>query len=234
VPARGGSKGLPGKNLLPLASLPLIVHSLRFAALCPEIVRTIVSTDSEEIAEVARRAGAEVPFMRPAELSTDEAPMWPVVQHALAAVDPGGDGYDLLVLLDPTAPARDRDDLRRGLRALRERQDADGAVAVAEPSFNPVWQSVTERDGFLEHVFEDGGRFGRRQEAPRSVFICGALYVWRTSFVRAEEVSWFNGRLLPIEIPRARAISVDDAEDFRLLEALVAAQVVELPWLDHD
>lgn len=234
VPARAGSKGLPGKNLLPLASLPLIEHSLRFAALCPEIDRTIVSTDSDQIAEVARTAGAEVPFLRPAELAGDETPMWSVVKHALDAVDPDGARYGLVVLLDPTAPARDPEDLRRALRALEGRQDADGVVAVAEPPFNAVWQSVIERNGFIEHAFPDGARYGRRQDAPPSTFICGALYVWRTGFVRSEEESWFRGRLLPMLIPRERAVAIDDVHDLRMLEALLAAGVVRFPWLGDD
>lgn len=234
VPARGGSKGLPGKNLLPLASVPMLEHSLRFAELCGEIDRIIVSTDSEEIADAARNAGADVPFLRPAELARDETPMWPVLKHALDAVDPDGERYELLVLLDPTAPARDPEDLRAALRALEDRRDADGAVAVAEPSFNPVWQCVVERDGFIEHAFPDGDRYGRRQDAPRSSFVCGTLYVWRTSFVRSETESWFNGRLVPIAIPRERSITIDDAHDLRLLEALLAAGVVRFPWLRDD
>jgi CMP-N-acetylneuraminic acid synthetase len=88
-----------------------------------------------------------------------------------------------------------------------------------------------ERDGFVEHAFPDGVRFARRQDAPPSLFICGTLYVWRTSFVRAEQESWFRGRLLPVEIPRERAIAIDDAGDLRLLEALVASGIVELPWM---
>jgi N-acylneuraminate cytidylyltransferase len=234
VPARGGSKGLPGKNLLPLASLPLLEHSLRFAHLSREIERTIVSTDSGEIAQAARDAGAEVPFLRPAELARDETPMWPVLRHALECVDPDGDAYDLLVLLDPTAPAREHADLRRALDLLDMHPDADGVVAVAEPSFNPVWQTVVERDGFVEHAFPEGARYTRRQDAPRSLFVCGTLYVWRTSFVRAEEKSWFHGRLVPIEIPRERAITVDGEHDLRLLEVLVAAGVIRLPWLRDD
>src|SRR4051812_27360846 len=87
IPARGGSKGLPGKNIMPLAGLPLLVHSLRFAALCPEVAHCVVSTDSEEIARVARSYGGEVPFMRPAELATDEAAAMPVFQHALLEME---------------------------------------------------------------------------------------------------------------------------------------------------
>lgn len=232
VPARGGSKGLPGKNLLTLASLSLLEHSLRFAATCPEIQRTIVSTDSEEIADAARAAGGEVPFLRPAELAEDGTPMWSVLRHALDAVDPDGSTYDLLVLLDPTAPAREHDDLQSALLLLGQHPDVDGAVAVAEPSFNPVWQCVVDNGGVLEHLVRAGEQYTRRQDAPRVLYICGVLYVWRTGFVRAERESWFAGRLLPVEVPRERAVAIDDDRDLKMLEALVDAGVVRLPWIE--
>src|SRR5712691_3681546 len=104
VPARGGSKGLPRKNLRQLAGLPLIGHALRFAAMCPEIARTIVSTDSEEIAGVARDLGGDVPFLRPAELARDDTPTWTVLRHALEVVDPRGEEYDRLLLVSPASP----------------------------------------------------------------------------------------------------------------------------------
>jgi CMP-N-acetylneuraminic acid synthetase len=225
IPARGGSKGFPGKNLALLGGRPLIEHALAFAALCPEIERTIVTTDSKEIAAVAGAAGADVPFLRPQELARDDTPMWPVLRHALEAV---GGGYDLVVLLDPTSPARERDDLLRALRLLADDATADGVIAVAEPSFNPVWQLVVERDGALEHLVPDGARYTRRQDADAAWFITGLLYVWRAEFVRAEERSWFNGRLLPLQVPAVRAVSIDDAADLALLEALVAAGLVRL------
>ena len=230
VPARGGSKGLPGKNLRPLAGLPLIEHSLRFAAMCPQIERTIVSTDSEEIAEVARTLGAEV-LARPGELAQDETPTWPVLRHALDTVDPDGERYDLLLLLDPTAPARLARDLEAALSALAREPAADGVVSVAEPDFNPIWQCVVERDGRLEHLVPEGARYLRRQDAPRVLFIAGVLYLWRTAFVRREPKSWFRGRLLPLEIERVRAVSIDRSEDLEALAALVAAGMVTFPWL---
>jgi N-acylneuraminate cytidylyltransferase len=226
VPARGGSKGLPGKNLRLLAGVPLIEHAIRFAAQCPQIERTVVSTDSPEIAAAAEQAGAEVPFLRPHELAADDTPMWPVLRHALAAVE--GD-FDLLVLLDPTAPVREPDDLTRALAQLAASSEADGVVSVSEPGFNPVWQCVVERNGFIHHLVEDGSRYTRRQDAPRVLVVNGLLYVWRTSFVEAELENWFHGRLLPLEVPPQRAITIDTPYDLDLLEALVTARLVSLP-----
>src|SRR5262249_10695504 len=131
IPARGGSKGVPGKNIRTLSSLPLIAHSLRLAALCPEIDRTVVSTDSDAIAEVARAEGGDVPFLRPAALARDETPMLPVLRHALDALDPHSEIYTRLLLLDPTSPGRLPEDVARAHVLLAAESDADGVVAVS-------------------------------------------------------------------------------------------------------
>jgi CMP-N-acetylneuraminic acid synthetase len=232
VPARGGSKGLPGKNVRPLAGLPLLVHSLRLAELCPEITRTVVSTDSDEIARVARDAGGEVPFARPAELAQDETPMLPVLRHALEELDPDGTRYELLLLLDPTSPGRLPEDVARAHELLRADAGADGVVAVSEPPFNPLWTAVVERDGYLEQLVPDARAVGRRQDAPRVLRINAALYLFRTEFLRRERETWLNGRHLPLEIPELRAFHIDSEQDFRLCELVLREGLVKLPWLD--
>jgi len=230
VPARGGSKGLPGKNLRELAGLPLIVHSLRLAALCPEIARTVVSTDSDEIAAVARELGTEV-LERPAELALDETPMLPVLRHALAQLDPDGATYELLLLLDPTSPARMPEDVARAHRLLRGAPEADGVVAVSEPPFNPIWHAVVERDGFLEPLLPEARSYGRRQDVPRVLRINAALYLFRASFLLEAGESWLDGRHLALEIPERRAVHIDDEADLWLFGALLEAGMVTLPWL---
>ena len=231
IPARGGSKGVPGKNIRPLAGLPLLVHSLELARLCPEIARTVVSTDSEEIAEVARGAGGEVPFLRPAELAQDDTPMLPVLRHALAELDRDGSRYERLLLLDPTSPARLPDDVARAHELLLADPSADGVVAVSEPSFNPLWTSVVDRDGYLEPALADASRYGRRQDVPRVLRINAALYLFRAAFLRSEAESWLNGRHRPLEIPELRAFHLDGDGDFRLCELVLENGLVRLPWL---
>jgi N-acylneuraminate cytidylyltransferase len=231
VPARGGSKGLPGKNIAPLLGLPLVAHALRFAARLPEVERTIVSTDDEEIARTARSYGGDVPFIRPAELARDDTAMWPVLRHALEQVDPRGDRFGYLLLVDPTNPVREPSDVTAMLRRLNAHAHADGIVSVAEPPFSPVWHAVVERDGYLAHVIEDGTRLVRRQDAPVVHVIDGSLYLWRTSFVRAERDTWFNGRLLMHLIESAG--SIDTPRDLARIEALVGAGFFTLPWLEN-
>ena len=232
IPARGDSKGLPGKNIRPLAGLPLIVHSIRLAHLCPAISRTVVSTDSPDIAEVARGARAEVPFMRPAELARDDTPMWPVEQHALSTVEEqSGDAFDYVLLLDPTSPARLPEDIARARDGLQEHRDADGIVGVSRPRFNPVWHCVVERDGLMTSLIEGGERFARRQEVPPVYRINGSLYLWRAGFVRSKTTEWRRGRHLIYEIPEQRAMSIDDIDEFEMADILIKHGRIQLPWL---
>ena len=236
VPARGGSKGLPGKNILPLAGLPLIGHSLRAAALLPSVTRCIVSTDSAEIADVAASLGADVPFRRPAELAADSTPMAPVLRHALAAVeDEEGRAYDFVLLLDPTSPAREPAEIESAVALLREHPQWDGVVSVSAPAFHPVWVGVREaagEQGRMQRYFADGAGVTRRQELDRYLRVNGNFYVWRAEFVRRLETSWLDeGVHGMVEIPELRAFAIDELREFEVLEALVAQGLVRLPWL---
>jgi N-acylneuraminate cytidylyltransferase len=232
VPARGGSKGLPGKNIRPLAGVPLLVHSLRAAALTPAVTRCIVSTDSEEIAEVARRHGGDVPFLRPAELATDTTPTAPVLAHALAAAeDEEGQAYDALLLLEPTSPCRTPDRLGAAVERLLADDDADGLVSVSEPTFNPIAVGVrTGADGTLGRYFPEAAGTTRRQDAPPYLRINGAFYVWKCGFIRRLRRSWLDeGVHRGFEIPEKEAFSIDDEYEFALIQALVDAGFLRLP-----
>ena len=237
IPARGGSKGLPGKNIRPMWGLPLIVHSVRAAALTPEVTRCIVTTDSDEIAGVVREHGGEAPFLRPAELAADDTPMAPVVRHALEwAEHDEGSAYDAVLLLDPTSPARVPDQLAEAARRLTDTPALDGVISVSEPTFNPVWVGVRPdagRDGALGRYFDAGTGVTRRQDVDRFLRINGNFYLWRADFVRRLEASWFDeGTHAGLEIPEAQAFSIDDEYEFRLIEALIGAGLIRLPWLD--
>lgn len=237
IPARGGSKGLPGKNTRLLAGLPLVVHSIRAAEHTPGITRCVVSTDDEEIARVAREHGGDVPWMRPAELATDAAPMAPVLRHALEAVEAEeGRAYDVVVLLDPTSPTRVPSEVASAVEQLVADEDLDGVISVSEPSFNPLWVGVrpSAEDGrVLERFFTEGTGVVRRQDVPRYLRINGNFYVWRADFVRRLQDSWFDeGRHGMVEIPEERAFAIDYRYEFDRVEALVERGVLTLPWLE--
>ncbi|GAB3074420.1 acylneuraminate cytidylyltransferase family protein [Intrasporangium mesophilum] len=237
IPARGGSKGLPGKNIRPLCGLPLIAHSIRAAALTPVVTRCVVTTDSAEIAEVARAGGGDVPFLRPAELAQDDTPMAPVVRHALEWVErEEAQTYDAVLLLDPTSPARVPQQLADAAARLAADRALDGVVSVSEPTFNPVWVGVRPDEsprGTLARYFDSGVGVTRRQDAGRFLRINGNFYLWRSDFVRRLAASWFDeGVHAGAEIPEAQAFSIDDEYEFRLIEALVGAGIITLPWLE--
>lgn len=234
IPARGGSKGLPGKNIRPFAGLPLIAHTIMFARMCPEIHRCLVSTDSTEIAETAKRFDADVPFIRPPELARDDVPLWPVLKHALEfAESQDGTRYDMLLLLDPTSPAREPADVAGVVAKLAGNPEADGVFGVSEPDFNPIWVGVVERDGWMADLVEGGGSFERRQDVPTVYRINGMLYIWRAGFVRSQEGSLRReGRHLIYQVPEERAMSIDTVAEFERAELLVNHGLINFPWLD--
>lgn len=236
IPARGGSKGLPGKNIRTFAGLPLIAHSIMLGKLCPEIDRLIVSTDSPEIAQVARQFGADVPFMRPRELAQDETPLWPVLRHALETAErQDGREYGMLLVLDPTSPTRVPEDIAGAAQRLREASSADGVIGVSQPEFNPIWHCVVERGGWMADLIEEGGRFERRQDAPAVYRINGLLYLWRTDFVRKQQQGWRrHGKHLMYEIPERRAVSIDNLQEFERAEMFVRHGLIALPWLKNS
>lgn len=233
IPARGGSKGLPGKNIRPLMGLPLIAHSIRCAALCPEIDRCVVSTDSEEIAAVARAHGGSTPFLRPADLASDTAPMLGVLQHALRAVEVlDARRYESLLLLDPTSPGRLPSDLSSAVELLSEDPEADGVVGVSRPEFNPYWHCVIERDGYMVPLMSEASGYVRRQDLPEVFRINASLYLWRRDFLLGVTGSWMNGRLRMLEIPEARAVHIDDADEFARADLMVRQGLIRFPWLE--
>jgi CMP-N-acetylneuraminic acid synthetase len=229
IPARGGSKGLPGKNIRPLLGVPLLVHALRCAERVPRLARVVVSTDSEEIAAVARAAGGDV-LMRPAELARDDTPSMPVLQHALAEAERArGSAFGSLLLLEPTSPGRLPEDIGRAFTVLDADPAADGAVACSRPPWNPFFVGVVERDGYLAPAFD--ATYTRRQDVPDFLRVNGVVFLWRTEFVRRSPPDWSVGRMRPVEVPDVRGLSIDDADEFAMAELLVRSNVVKLPWL---
>ena len=236
IPARGSSKGLPGKNTVDFAGLPLIAHSVRMAAMCPQIDRCIVSTDDLEIADIARRHGGEVPFSRPAELAQDDTPMWPVLQHALREMErQAGAQFGSLLLLQPTCPCRLPQDVSEALTILDSDAKAVGVVAASEPAFNPRWVCVEEIAGYMKQLCLESDTYARRQEVPPAYRINGLLYLWKRDHVLNQHSPGYYDlphRLLIV--PEDRAVDIDNASDLRLANLLVRERVITLPWLPHS
>lgn len=233
VPARGGSKGLPRKNVRTLAGLPLVAHAIRFAERCPGVTNVVVSTEDDEIAATARRHGAEVPFARPRELARDETPMWPVVRHALGEMETlTGAEYDGVLLVQPTTPLRRPADAARAATTLDRDDSADGVVSVVRVDPEAVHGLVTAREGYLDELIPGARTWGARQDIPPVFRVTGSFYLWRRDFVRREPSTWTSGRIRPLEVDATGAVDIDTAADFAEAEARVNGGRFPLDWLD--
>jgi CMP-N,N'-diacetyllegionaminic acid synthase len=231
ITARGGSKGLPGKNIRTLAGMPLIVHSIKLAAMCKEIDTVIVSTDSEEIAAVATEYGARVPFIRPAELATDSVGTIPVLQHALQSMkEIEQRHFGSVLLLDPTSPGRLPEHVSAAVKMLDADADADGVVACSRPKFNPYFVGVVNADGYMQRALGETS-YTHRQDVPPFYRINGSLYLWRAEFLRETQPTWQEGRHLLLEVPEELAFSIDDLMEFQVADFIISSGLVKLPWV---
>jgi CMP-N,N'-diacetyllegionaminic acid synthase len=221
IPARGGSVGLPGKNLRELWGKPLIAWTIEKAAKSRFLDHILVTTDSEEIADVARRHGAEVPFLRPAELATATALTIDAVQHALGYYrDRLGDEFDYTVLLEPTSPLREDDDIDRMLGALDTNAGRfDSIVSVGEVAEHP---SVLKRlDGDAISPFcPELAPTVRRQDNEPAWFPYGVAYMAKTASLLAER-TFYTRRCMGFPIRRYQNYEIDSIHDFVCVEAIM-------------
>lgn len=231
IPARGGSKGLPGKNIRELAGMPLIAHSIALAKMCAEIDTLIVSTDSSEIADVARRFGADVPFMRPVALAGDDVGTIPVLQHALDEMNKiAGKQFASVLLLDPTSPGRLPEHVSEACKLLEDDATADGVVACSQPKFNPFFVGVLNDEGYLRRACGEQV-YTHRQKVPPFFRVNGSLYLWRSEFLRNTPPTWLNGRHRMLEVPEDLAFSIDDLMEFKVADFVISNGLVKLPWV---
>jgi CMP-N-acetylneuraminic acid synthetase len=219
--ARGGSKGLVGKNIRPLGGKPLIAWSIEHAMAVKRIERIIVSTDSEEIAKVARAHGAEVPFMRPAELSGDKSPEWLAWRHALTfLLETSGSLPDAMVSVPTTAALRLPVDIESCLDQY-EKGDADMVITVTDAHRSPYFNMVkANEDGTVGLVIPPQSAIVRRQDAPVVYDMATVCYVANPKFVMTHNAT-FDGRVKAVHVPTERAIDIDTLLDFQIAESLL-------------
>lgn len=219
--ARGGSKGLPGKNIRLLGGKPLIAWSIEHAFAVKRIERVIVSTDSEEIAMVARQYGAEVPFIRPAELARDDSPEWMAWRHALNYLrETEGVFPDAMVSIPTTAPLRLPLDIENCLNKY-EQGDADVVITVTDANRSPYFNMVKANlDGTVGLVIPPSSSIVRRQDAPVVYDMATVAYVAKPAFVMNHSAT-FEGRVRMVHVPVERAIDIDTLLDFQIAERLL-------------
>ena len=219
--ARGGSKGLPGQNIRPLQGKPLIAWSIEQAFAVKRINRVIISTDSEDIAEVSRKYGAEVPFIRPEELARDNSAEWLAWRHALTyLLESDGKLPEVMLSLPATAPLRLPINIENCLDKYSE-GDVDMVITVTDAHRSPYFNMVKSNvDGTVGLVIPPLSAIARRQDAPKVFDMTTVAYVARPEFVMTHN-SVFEGRIRAVHVPVERAIDVDTLLDFRFAESLL-------------
>jgi CMP-N,N'-diacetyllegionaminic acid synthase len=221
VPARGGSKVVPRKNVRVLGGKPLIVWTIKQALAATSVDRVVVSTDDPEIAAVAKQHGAEVPFMRPAELAADDTPDLPVFLHALDELAAAGYRPELAAWLRPTAPLRDVVDIDAAV-ALLQATGADCVRSICREDHHPFWSKRLEGDRLLPFV--EGVRdadFPQRQLLPPAYRLNGAVDVARCASVHGAAGTLFDGDVRGYVMPAARSVDIDSELDFEVAELLI-------------
>ena len=225
ITARGGSKGLPRKNIRPLAGKPLLAWTADAARGAKRLARVILTTDDPEIAEVGRAAGLDVPFMRPAELALDTTPTLPVLQHAVGWLESSGDRYDAIVLLEPTSPLRTSAMIDACVELL-ETTGADSVVTVlpVPAEHNPHWVYFRDERGHLRIATGEANPIGRRQDLPPAFHRDGSVFAMRRD-VLVEQGSLYGARLVGHPVDPACSINIDTAEDWERAEARIKGMV---------
>ncbi len=220
IPARGGSKGIPRKNLVILRNAPLISHTIRCAKRVPEITRIFVSTDDEEIAAVARSEGAEVPALRPLDIAQDQTPMIAVLQHALEVFGGSSPGIEAIVLLQPTSPLRHPHSVSQGISVFREKSAASVVSVVRVPhSHTPGSLLSLLPDQKVVDAFPSSSHATRRQDKPGFYARNGpAVLVLSPGTI-------CNGVLYPentrgFEMSKIQSHDIDEFEDIAVADAL--------------
>ena len=219
--ARSGSKGLPGKNLKTFGGHPLIAWSIVRALEVEKIERVIVSTDSEEIASIAVKYGAEVPFLRPSFLATDESPEWESWKHALESLgEIEGEIPEVMVIVPTVAPLRLSSDIEDCLMEY-ENGNSDIVITVSKAHRNPYFNMVQQNDaGNFELVAKSDHNVARRQDSPLVYDMSTVCYVANSKFVLSNK-SMFDGRVRAIVVPPERALDIDTNLDFIIAERLL-------------
>lgn len=221
IPARGGSKGVPRKNLKPLCGKPLLQYTAEAALNAARLSRVILSTEDEEIAAAGLACGLEVPFLRPPELARDETPMLPVAIHALQFLEAAGDRFDALCLLQPTNPLRRAEEIDQCINLLEE-SGADAVVTIlpVPAEFNPHWVYFAAPEGGLRLSTGEATPIPRRQELPPAFHREGSIYVTRREILM-ERKSFYGDRLVGYLMEPARSVNIDTMDDWERAVKLI-------------
>jgi N-acylneuraminate cytidylyltransferase len=215
--ARGGSKGVPGKNIRNLDGKPLLAYSIMVAQSISDISRVFVSTDSQDIADIGVKYGAEI-IKRPSSLAQDDSPEWLAWLHAIEWLENKGECFDCFISLPTTSPLRNKEDVASCLNLLDK--ETDIVITVTDASRSPYFNMVSKKDGYVDLLMKGEKSITRRQDVPLVYDMTTVSYVSRPSFIKNNN-KVFDGRVKAVIIPKERAIDIDDEIDFKIAEMLM-------------
>lgn len=220
IPARGGSKSIPLKNLAPVAGRPLIAYTIEAARAARSITRLIVSTDSLQIAETSRSLSADVPFLRPPELARDDAPGIAPILHAIQWLDEHEhQRFDYILCLQPTSPFRTADDIESAIRLAIDK-NADAVVSVTPADQHPHWMKQLTPDGRLIDLLPTPEKITRRQDLPPAYALNGAIYLARTDILLQRQ-TWYTDKTYALVMPPERSLDIDTPWDLHLADLIL-------------
>ncbi len=220
IPARGGSKRLPRKNVIDLAGKPLIAWTIEAALGCSFIDEVIVTTDDVEIAEVSKRYGASVPFMRPAIFASDTATSFDTIKHAIDFYrDNFSKKFDLIVLLQPTSPLRSAHNIYEAIELLEEKS-ADAVVSVCETDHSPLWMNTLPNDLSMNNFLRDDVKNIRSQDLPRNYRLNGAIYICQADRLVVEKSFIIFNNIFAYIMNKDTSVDIDDSFDLKVANFL--------------
>lgn len=220
VPARRGSKGLPLKNIKKMLGKPLIAWTIEQALESKYLDKVIVSTDGQDIAKLANKYGAEVPFLRPKEFATDDSPTSDVVMHALNYLGEQDEFYDYIAVLEPTSPLRNRGDIDNGIKMLVDNAAADSLVTVGEIHTEHPMVAKRMVNNLVVPYINNKKSIYQRQQCNKAYFPYGVLYIAKV-LVYKELKTFYTHHTIPLKIERWQNYEVDDKIDFMIIEKLL-------------
>lgn len=228
ITARGGSKGVPGKNIKPLCGKPLLAYTTDAALASNRLSKVVLTTDDPDIAEVGRSLGVEVPFLRPATLAEDATPTFPVVVHAIEYLEKTGETFDAICLLQPTNPFRKAEEIDRCIELL-ESTGADSVISVVRVphQYNPKWVYLQNESGEMQLSTGESAPTTRRQDLPPAFCRDGSIYVTRRHVL--DTYGDLYGRSVRgFESDEARSVNIDTMDDWEAAERLIGMDATRL------
>jgi CMP-N-acetylneuraminic acid synthetase len=222
IPARGGSKRLPKKNILNLVNKPLIVWTIEAALDSKYIDKVIVSTDDKDIADISEQYGATIPFIRPSKLATDETPSIDVILHAADFFKKND--YDYVVLLQPTSPLRTSKHIDESIELL-DAKNADAIISVCKMDHSPLWSNTLEKDGNMKGFLQDDILNKRSQDLDIYYRLNGAIYICNINKIKEERSFFLKDNIFAYKMNRKSSIDIDEEIDFKLAKVLLDSEI---------